>query len=1118
MSRLAFSCASLTLAALVASHANGQKTHGLTPAAAAALRAALNAKGKEMTARLARERATLLSARAQTLGLTKTGAVRAITTLDPRTPGSVQETSGGWLSLAPNAKQAFLVKGEFLARWKATGAENGLLGFPTSESVACPNVPGGRVQHFNGGTLYQAPGAKAPIVGGIAKDCPQGKSLVITKLLEDLAHKALMRRLKSAGCDREHGYLLRHLPAYQRGFDAAYPEIASKNFARTVDQVGAVAYLKVALALPAGTQKLNSAENKCMNGLVLAGRRREIEVVLAEKLCGASLGKSQCRLSEALQLCSTQRSAVAVMARRLTQALAEHGGVADARLDTWVFATNAWNSARAAGRIGAQNTTVNLNTERGACLRDVAIAQSLGAARARLTTLRAREQKAKGEIRGFADLHTHQFGNLGMGGLKTMGKPFAGSPNAGYEEQLRAALPWCAYGPPGIIAHGLGGTNDLPGESQHYNGGYPEFNGWPHWKSTNHQKMHFEWVRRAYEGGLRLMVMLSVNNEMQCRSSNNDRPNHTCNDMDTTFEQLQAAKDLERFIDTQAGGPGRGYYRIVYTPAQARQVIADGKMAVVLGVEVDSLFDCFAPGARTGQGVLGMRATGLYGRRPTCTEEEVRDKLQRFYDMGARQFTPIHMTDNGFGSPAIYHEAFNVNNWFINDGRHYQTERCADSTIDYSFGHLSTGQFFALWAVKGYSSPPDQLRPACHKRGLTALGKKFIHMMMDQGVLIDVDHMSEKSFWDTVKEVEARGGYPLISSHSGFRELGFTQEQAKGIAEDWIGIVRSETMKSKAQLQKLQQLGGMVAPIMLADAMNTANIGAPNGLDGIPNDCDGSSKSWAQSYLYAQRFFPGRGVGLATDHPGLKHPGPRFGRDACPGTIRDRNARFSRFKRQRDAQAKPVKYISALSDCRGYRLYEDAGTEWGTSLVDADGMALEGICMGLGMVSRDPWRECEDKKPACAGNLGCQRVRNICKGVAGARLWGGCDRDPDRPLVDVYAGPAVRRGACQGMKATPQCGSLRDGVARDACRDVAQNKSGFVEPSGDFLVRSTAGVRQFDINLDGLAHYGLLKDFVQELKNIGMTETQLRPLFRSAEEYIRIWERVEKGKRRRPGG
>ncbi len=37
----------------------------------------------------------------------------------------------------------------------------------------------------------------------------------------------------------------------------------------------------------------------------------------------------------------------------------------------------------------------------------------------------------------------------------------------------------------------------------------------------------------------------------------------------------------------------------------------------------------------------------------------------------------------------------------------------------------------------------------------------------------------------------------------------------------------------------------------------------------------------------------------------------------------------------------------------------------------------------------------------------------------------------------------------------------------------------------------------------------MLPDFIQELRNVGVTDAQLQPLFRSAEGYIRMWERAE---------
>src|SRR5262249_2921424 len=57
-------------------------------------------------------------------------------------------------------------------------------------------------------------------------------------------------------------------------------------------------------------------------------------------------------------------------------------------------------------------------------------------------------------------------------------------------------------------------------------------------------------------------------------------------------QQIEAAKALENKLDKEAGGPNRGWYRIVTTPAQARKVIRDGKLAVVLGIEAANPYGC----------------------------------------------------------------------------------------------------------------------------------------------------------------------------------------------------------------------------------------------------------------------------------------------------------------------------------------------------------------------------------------------------------------------------------------------------------------------------------------------------------------------------------------------
>jgi microsomal dipeptidase-like Zn-dependent dipeptidase len=52
----------------------------------------------------------------------------------------------------------------------------------------------------------------------------------------------------------------------------------------------------------------------------------------------------------------------------------------------------------------------------------------------------------------------------------------------------------------------------------------------------------------------------------------------------------------------------------------------------------------------------------------------------------------------------------------------------------------------------------------------------------------------------------------------------------------------------------------------------------------------------------------------------------------------------------------------------------------------------------------------------------------------------------------------------------------------------------------------------FDFNRDGLAHFGLVPDMLQDLKNVEMPKRDFQALFGSAEAYLEMWERVERAK------
>jgi hypothetical protein len=58
--------------------------------------------------------------------------------------------------------------------------------------------------------------------------------------------------------------------------------------------------------------------------------------------------------------------------------------------------------------------------------------------------------------------------------------------------------------------------------------------------------------------------------------------------------------------------------------------------------------------------------------------------------------------------------------------------------------------------------------------------------------------------------------------------------------------------------------------------------------------------------------------------------------------------------------------------------------------------------------------------------------------------------------------------------------------------------------------RQQTGQRAFDLNGDGVAHYGLFADLLAELEGTPGGPAATRTLFRSAEAYLRMWERASR--------
>jgi microsomal dipeptidase-like Zn-dependent dipeptidase len=693
-------------------------------------------------------------------------------------------------------------------------------------------------------------------------------------------------------------------------------------------------------------------------------------------------------------------------------------------------------------------------------------------------------------IVGFADTHVHQFSNLAFGGLEVWGSPvdptfdavaYLANPAAAAARALPdsdfvyltsaqaadylgpadapAIVPplgeKCDDGhcwdqcPAGtgvsgnpcwrIAIHGDGGNADLlnnviAGPSGHGIRGYPDFDGWPSFDIVTAQQVYWEWLKRAHDRGMKLMAMLAVNNAVLCRLGPH-RASFGCGDDDSVTRQIQGAKDLERYIDSVSGGPGMGFYKIVYNSAEARDAIDNGKLAVVLGVEVDTPWGCTA--------------------NAPCSDDHIREEVQRYADLGIRVVYPVHLIDNAFGGTALYDSLFELDNLLVN-GTFYDITSTCDARLQWRSGLrkdisaakddvtiaiaalIGAGPLLPVVipiavpvltaAVPVLSAALPQLAlfvpvigllypevatlagiltplatvflsaaavpvvaalavlimqapgevgtapsPNCNNRELQHAGNTLINELMDRRMIIDVDHTDARTLDAILTMAETRHYPGIVSGHTGLTGTGITDVESGNPSDfEYDKSGRHEGTKTDEMVSRIVALGGTISLALAQGGRAKIRDFDPN--DGIPYDCGGSSQVWAQTYLYATKKLHLTSVSFGSDLNGFSTwPTPRYGIRAC-GTL-----------------------------------------------------------------------------PGSPGDFG--------------------------PSYD------------------PAHGFLDYGTATDYY--------------GVSLGRYHFGNRTWDYNFDGFAHVGLYPDFIADLQKIGLSHADLAPLFNGVEAYVRMWEKVD---------
>jgi len=303
-------------------------------------------------------------------------------------------------------------------------------------------------------------------------------------------------------------------------------------------------------------------------------------------------------------------------------------------------------------------------------------------------------------------------------------------------------------------------------------------------------------------------------------------------------------------------------------------------------------------------------------------------------------------------------------------------------------------------------------------------------------------------------------------------------------------------------------LGGIVAPIINQGDIAGLKRGIPELALKVPEPSAGSSTSWAQAYLYAVKKMGGHGVAMGSDINGAAClPGPRFGPFASYGVMGD-DRRIPERRGEIERQANGVRYEEPILDYRWHRF--ESSLEGGYTDQEEDiWQAIAQYEAGY-----NPWihKHPETDYPEPSVKQMLERLKivheqefvdNVTQG-----FWAGDLRIPvDEKQVEEW--PVEQRAAYYVRRGMVELGQSEQGKVIDLVGKIKAIYDKWNEMSGDNrpLKRCYAGARRdYDINIDGMAHYGMLPDFLQDLRNVGLTAQDLAPLFRSAYDFVQMWD------------
>ena len=660
---------------------------------------------------------------------------------------------------------------------------------------------------------------------------------------------------------------------------------------------------------------------------------------------------------------------------------------------------------------------------------------------------------------GFADLHAHPAAHLAFGadargenGI-VWGKPGMALETA--RSTLATDMPPCYpethngfdLDPirEGTRAQLLRSLDSSTGWT-HAASGAPAFRSWPHAQSLDHQQMHLLAVRRAYEGGLRLMIATAVDNQLLSTLWTKIGFNLSGNQMpppSRTFDYDSARKQID-FI-RQLAAQNSSWLRVVTTAAEARETILGNQLAVILGIEMDTL-----------------------------SAGQIVDLVKNHQ---VRHIIPIHLVDNNFGGTALAGDLFNTSNEYLT-GSFYKV--ACDPALQFRLGRPSVLRPSGTLRMPGAMLVKPLDDDAFRKLGYAKCtgGQKnakglaedaytsLFRQLMQAGVLIDVAHMSELAMESAIRLAEVNR-YPLMDSHTGLW-------QPCALPGGECG--NSERDLKRAHARRVAALGGVIGLGTSAPPAGRAIFSA----SGNPRlmRFTRASQEWARTVSFtgprADQAISRLWITFMTGEEALD------GGDRVDAVIQLRDSRQLTFRNVSQGQRwqtnsthtveLPLSYAIRMDDIRSLRIQVHMGGLWGGA------WSIHGVALDAHERELDPvgqWlKDYQDALSVMGG-----------RGVAL-----GTDMNGFSPQIP-FAAVAPRY---------PVTVASRFGSPPPA----------FPPPP---LAKFQLGSRVYELQKDGLAHYGMLPDFLQAVSELREMEPEraLDAVYRSAGDVVEMWEKAE---------